>query len=191
MSEITLLDKYRLEPMTLEHSEDLSPIFTDVRNLVHIASKNINAHDLCQKSEEHWGKYGFGMLAIIEQQTGNIVGRGGFRLWQGTELHEGNLEYQVFIDHAHANKGLGTALAQHSLKYAFALPNTHIVQAVATPENIPSLKMLENAGMKIMPYPITQTVDGEPVKYALACQSIAMHRHKDKTTSSPQRSFSR
>lgn len=93
----------------------------------------------------HWHFRGYGIWAVEEKASGNLVGRIGFLDpigWPGFELG-------WTLNRASWGKGYATEGARRALKYAFTeLDRDHIISLIA-PENIASIKVAERIGEKV------------------------------------------
>jgi RimJ/RimL family protein N-acetyltransferase len=104
----------------------------------------------------HWTLRGYGMWAVEEKRTGELLGRIGFHNpdgWPGFELG-------WTLKRAAWGKGYATEGARFALNYAFTEMNRDHVISVIRPENLPSIRVAERLGEKLE----TQTeVMGFPV----------------------------
>lgn len=89
-----------------------------------------------------WQSVGFGMWAIELKRSGAVIGHCGLqRLENGDEI-----EVYYLLDKPYWNQGIATEAARAALAFAAARGLRNIV-AVAMPENIPSQRVMEKAGM--------------------------------------------
>jgi len=95
--------------------------------------------------EAHWDEHGFGPWALVERESGTVVGRGGLQ-WRA--LKEGNfVELPWAIDSPHWNRGLATEAAEAALAWARELGFRETV-ALITPDNAASRRVAEKIGMR-------------------------------------------
>jgi RimJ/RimL family protein N-acetyltransferase len=96
--------------------------------------------------EAHWEEHSFGPWALIEAETGAMVGRGGLR-W--TEVEErAVVELPWAIASAHWNRGLATEAAAAALGWAGSLALDRVV-ALVVPGNVASRRVAEKIGMRV------------------------------------------
>ncbi len=93
----------------------------------------------------HWYFRGYGIWAVQEKSTGNLVGRIGFMNpagWPGFELG-------WTLGREFWGRGFATEGARRALKYAFTeMDRDHVISLIA-PENIASTKVAERLGEKV------------------------------------------
>jgi RimJ/RimL family protein N-acetyltransferase len=93
----------------------------------------------------HWYFRGYGVWALEEKSSGNLVGRIGFMNpagWPGFELG-------WTLGREHWGKGYATEGAARALKYAFTEMNRDHVISLIAPENVASIKVGERLGEKV------------------------------------------
>jgi ribosomal-protein-alanine N-acetyltransferase len=91
-----------------------------------------------------WEKHGFGLWAIVDRETNNLIGEGGLRFLDNTS----EVEVGYLLVKAYWGKGLATEIAAASIKYGFEVLQLDKIVAVADPENIASRRVMEKVGMK-------------------------------------------
>ena len=93
----------------------------------------------------HWYFRGYGIWAVEEKSSGNVVGRIGFMYpvgWPAFELG-------WTLARESWGKGYATEGAQRALQYAFTeLKRDHVISLIA-PENVASARVAERLGEKI------------------------------------------
>jgi RimJ/RimL family protein N-acetyltransferase len=93
----------------------------------------------------HWQFRGYGLWAVEEKHSGNLVGRIGFLNptgWPGFELG-------WTLGRESWGKGYATEGASRALDYAFTeLDRDHVISLIA-PENFGSIKVAERLGEKV------------------------------------------
>lgn len=90
----------------------------------------------------HWADHGFGRWAVIDKETDSFAGFGGLRSLMGTP----EVVYHFAKDYW--GRGLATELAIASLKYGFEEHQFDRIVAIAKPENLASIRVMEKAGMQ-------------------------------------------
>lgn len=90
---------------------------------------------------KHWETHGFGRWAVVDKETQEFVGFGGLRsLFQQPEV-------VYHFARAHWGKGLATELANASLRYGFESQHFDQILAIAKPQNVASIHVMEKLGM--------------------------------------------
>jgi RimJ/RimL family protein N-acetyltransferase len=93
----------------------------------------------------HWTLRGYGMWAVEEKRTGELLGRIGFHNpdgWPGFELG-------WTLKRSAWGKGYATEGARLALNYAFTEMDRDHVISVIRPENLPSIRVAERLGEKL------------------------------------------
>lgn len=85
---------------------------------------------------------GLGKWAVVEKQTGELIGMGGLTPWQWEGEDLVDITYR--LKSATQGKGLGMELARALMERGSQLPLT----ATITPDNIPSIKLTEKLGFR-------------------------------------------
>lgn len=93
----------------------------------------------------HWHLRGYGIWAVEERETGNLVGRIGFFYpegWPGFELG-------WVLGRDHWGKGYASEGARRALDYAFTQMNRDHVISLIHPDNVGSIRVAERLGEKV------------------------------------------
>jgi RimJ/RimL family protein N-acetyltransferase len=93
----------------------------------------------------HWHLRGYGIWAVEERETGNLVGRIGLfnpEGWPG-------LEIGWVLGRGYWGKGYATEGARRALEYAFKELNRQEVISLIHPKNHPSIRVAERIGEKL------------------------------------------
>ncbi|HRH43865.1 MAG TPA: GNAT family N-acetyltransferase [Pyrinomonadaceae bacterium] len=91
-----------------------------------------------------YGKYGFGMNAMIWKETGEMIGWSGLQPLDGTD----EIEVGYGMIKEFWGKGIGFEAAQAWLNFGFNVKGLERIVAVAYPENKGSWRIMEKCGMK-------------------------------------------
>jgi ribosomal-protein-alanine N-acetyltransferase len=117
----------------------------------------------------YYGRYGYGLWATVEKDTGAFIGRCGLLPWKVVPGREGRpgldfadeypdettrveTEVAYLLDRAHWGKGLGTEAARAIVEYAFGSLHLRRLICLFEPENTASRDVALKVGM---------TADGE------------------------------
>ena len=99
---------------------------------------------LMRSADGHWSRHGFGLLAIVEQESGRVVGEAGLQVLEAGP----DIELGYTLAHACWGHGYATEAARAVLRWAFAGLGLERVVAVADPANGASLRVLDKLGMR-------------------------------------------
>lgn len=108
----------------------------------------------------HWERHNFGRWAVIDKTTGAFVGFGGLRSLRGTP------EVVYHLAPAYWGRGLATELGKASLGFGFETHHFERIVAVAKPQNLSSIHVMEKLGMKYEMH--TSYYDIEVVQYCIS-----------------------
>lgn len=100
---------------------------------------------------EHWRVHGFGPWVAEEISAppgGPVIGFGGLR-WRGAREPPGLNLYFWFRPSAWGH-GYATELARAAIRFAFVELGADEVSAIINPENQPSIRVAERAGMTLV-----------------------------------------
>lgn len=90
----------------------------------------------------HWTRHGFGRWAIIDRESGELIGCGGLRSLFGTP----ELVY-LFAEEAWG-RGLATEVGREILKYGFEARGFDHIVAITKPDNVASIHVMQKLGMR-------------------------------------------
>jgi len=87
-----------------------------------------------------------GKLAVLEKESGRLIGMGGLTpwTWEGEELFD--ITYR--LRESAWGKGYGWELAEALVNHGFRELGLDQITATITPDNLPSKKIAEKLGMK-------------------------------------------
>jgi len=113
----------------------------------------------------HWQLRGFGMFAVIERASGDLVGRIGPwepEGWPGFEIGWG-------LSSKHWGRGYATEAVKACISYAFGeLGRKHLI-SIIDPDNIRSIRVAERVGEKLEGTTSLPNVPGRTLlKYGLS-----------------------
>ncbi|MGB3655056.1 MAG: GNAT family N-acetyltransferase [Rivularia sp. (in: cyanobacteria)] len=103
-----------------------------------------NAEKSLHSFVEHWHQRGYGIWAIVEDDSSQMVGYCGLRYLD--ELNEVEVVYG--LAQAYWGRGITTQAAKASILYGFNVANLDKVIAIALPENQASRRVMEKVGLK-------------------------------------------
>ena len=106
---------------------------------------------------------GFGLWAVIEKASGQLIGHGGLRRWAA--LGDAP-ELLYMLDDTAWGKGYASEIAEAALRFGFTELELPEILAAAAPENTASIRVMEKAGTHRDPDLIT--IEGvQAVRYVL------------------------
>ena len=86
---------------------------------------------------------GFGIWACVDRMSGKIIGHCGFNVLPVT----GDIEIAYLLDKPYWGKGIATSIALETLQYGFNELKLNKIVALAYPQNIASIRVIEKLGM--------------------------------------------
>lgn len=168
--------RLHLRHFTLGDLDDLYPIFSDPEVLTYMktgepASRAETEHAL-SSIIKHWEQHGFGRWAVVDKETGKLIGYGGLRNLHGTP----ELVYLLARDYW--GRGLATEIARASLKWGFEERHFERIIAVTRPGHTASRRVMEKVGM--IYERDTQYYEVDVVLYAISHLTYQLRRVLDK-----------
>jgi ribosomal-protein-alanine N-acetyltransferase len=92
---------------------------------------------------EHWRRHGYGVWAVCDPEADELIGHCGLRYLE--EIDQTELLYA--ITPAYWNRGLTTEAARATLEFGFGPGGLDRIIALAVPENVASVRVMEKVGM--------------------------------------------
>lgn len=125
--------------------DDLYPIFSDPDVLTYMKTGEPASRAETERALssiiKHWEQHGFGRWAVVDKETGKLIGYGGLRNLEGTP------ELVYLLARAYWGKGLATEIARASLKWGFEERHFERIVAVTRPNHAASRRIMEKVGM--------------------------------------------
>jgi RimJ/RimL family protein N-acetyltransferase len=137
--------RLQLRHFTLDDFDDLFRIYSDpeVMRYLSLRTKEQTQASLC-KHIQHWQEHNFGMYAVIDKESGKMIGRCGLGFLDNTP----EVELGYVFDKSYWNMGLATEASKATLNYGFEEIKLDRIVAIAKPENIASVRVIQKIGMK-------------------------------------------
>ena len=125
--------------------DDLYPIFSDPEVLTFMKSgepaSRAETEYALSSIIKHWEQHGFGRWAVVDKETGKLIGYGGLRNLDGTP------ELVYLLARAYWGQGLATEIARAALKWGFEERHFERIVAVTRPNHAASRRVMEKVGM--------------------------------------------
>ncbi|MHC5597906.1 MAG: GNAT family N-acetyltransferase [Nostoc sp.] len=143
-------DRLLLREMSLSDLDALLLVLGDAESMRYypkpfdreMVEKWIDRH--CRSYAQH----GLGLWAMVLKATGEVIGDCGL-VWQEVEGHQ-ELEIGYHVRRDQQMQGYATEAAYTCQDYAFNVLGRHRVISLIRPENIPSRRVAEKNGLKIV-----------------------------------------
>jgi len=132
-----------------EDLNKLSEIYADEEVMKYIGKGGRLDSEQSKKIIEAWTKkyykqYGFGIWAVIDKESNSLIGHCGFNvLKDGSEI-----EIAYLLEKKYWGKGFATEISKATLLYGFEKLKLKRIVALAYPENIQSVNVINKLGMK-------------------------------------------
>ncbi len=96
--------------------------------------------------EQHYDRKGYGILAFVHRETGELIGRGGFMhiAVDGEEL----IELTYLLGAEYRKQGFVTEAVQELLRWAREELKLDHVVALIHPDNVDSVRVVERSGFE-------------------------------------------
>jgi RimJ/RimL family protein N-acetyltransferase len=126
--------------------DDLARLFSDPEVLRYVGdgkpASREEAGRALQSIIKHWQTHGFGRWAVFDKRTKKFAGFGGLRSLFGTP------EVVYHLAKANWGKGFATELARAALRFGFEVRGFDRIVAIAKPENVASIRVMDKLGMR-------------------------------------------
>ena len=137
--------RLRLRHFTLEDLGDLFRLYSDPEVMKYLSLRTSEQTQASlHKHITQWLEYNFGMWAVIYKQSGIMIGRCGLSFLENTR----DVELGDLFDKDYWNKGLATEASVATLNYGFREVELSKIVAIANPENIASIRVIQKVGMQ-------------------------------------------
>jgi ribosomal-protein-alanine N-acetyltransferase len=140
--------RLRLRAFAPDDLDDLYMVFGDAEVMKYISGGKPRTRDATRvgmlRTIEGWRERGFGLWAVVEKDSGKVIGYCGLIFLDGTT----EVEVAYGMAKSSWGKGFATEAARASLKFGFEELKLEKIVAVVNPENISSQRVLEKLRMK-------------------------------------------
>lgn len=136
-----------LRPFTADDLDDYTQlIFADAKVMRYLPQRDLPPHERAERTitvfTERWAEYRFGVWAVTDKVTGELMGHCGL----GPVLEAGEIEVLYALGQAYWGRGFATEAAYASVRFGFEKANLARLIALAVPENIASRRVMEHLG---------------------------------------------
>jgi RimJ/RimL family protein N-acetyltransferase len=137
-----------LRPLNREDLHSLAQIYSDREVMRYRLFPQAASLKQTQESLEsyiaHWEKHGFGRWAKIYKESQQLIGHCGLEYIASL----GEVELNYLLSRQYWRQGLATESAVALLTYGFETLKLEKLVALAKPENLASLRVMEKIGMQ-------------------------------------------
>jgi ribosomal-protein-alanine N-acetyltransferase len=146
---ILQINAFTMRPLQPSDLDTLAAIWADPEVTRFLPSRGVPIpRERVEKSLEsfigHWIQRNYGIWAIVENASSEMVGYCGLRYLD--ELNEVEILYG--LSKAYWGRGITTQAAKASISYGFNVVNLNRIIAMALPDNLASIKVIEKAGLQ-------------------------------------------
>ena len=94
----------------------------------------------------HWDEHGFGLWAVEDKATGELIGRAGLSYHR---VGPGEPEVGWLIDTPWQGRGLATEAGAASIRWGFEHLGVRRIVSICTEENVESRRVIEKLGLRL------------------------------------------
>lgn len=143
------IDGFIMRPLQIFDLDALAAIWADSEVTRFLPSRGVPiSREKAEKSLksfiEHWQQRGYGIWAIVENDSSQMVGYCGLRYLN--DLDE--IEVLYGLAKAYWGRGIATQAAKAAVSYGFNVANLDKLIAMALPDNLASRRVIEKAGLQ-------------------------------------------
>lgn len=179
-----------LRPYRLDDLEDLHKILDEKTMYAwgHAFSKQ-ECKDWIEQQLQRYQKYGFGLWAVVDKASGEIIGNAGLNyenimlVSDETKVDEVDssgesqceiLELGYIINHRFWGQGLGLEVARACAEYAFSKLGVKELYCLIKEDNKPSLKLAKKLGMRVVGKNIKHYKGQELAQFVLKADELVL-----------------
>ncbi|EAI4326471.1 glutamine-hydrolyzing GMP synthase [Campylobacter upsaliensis] len=195
-----------LRPYRLDDLEDLHKILDEKTMYAwgHAFSKQ-ECKDWIEQQLQRYQKYGFGLWAVVDKASGEIIGNAGLNyenitlVSDETKVDEVDssgesqceiLELGYIINHRFWGQGLGLEVARACAEYAFSKLGAKELYCLIKEDNKPSLKLAKKLGMRVVGKNIKHYKGQELAHFVLKADELVLCADSEKFNANDRSDFS-
>lgn len=195
-----------LRPYRLDDLEDLHKILDEKTMYAwgHAFSKQ-ECKDWIEQQLQRYQKYGFGLWAVVDKASGEIIGNAGLNyenimlVSDETKVDEVDssgesqceiLELGYIINHRFWGQGLGLEVASACAEYAFSKLGVKELYCLIKEDNAPSLKLAKKLGMRVVGKNIKHYKGQDLAHFVLKADELVLCADSEKFNANDRSDFS-
>ncbi|EAI5357308.1 glutamine-hydrolyzing GMP synthase [Campylobacter upsaliensis] len=195
-----------LRPYRLDDLEDLHKILDEKTMYAwgHAFSKQ-ECKEWIEKQLRAYKKHGFGLWAVVDKASGEIIGNAGLNyenitlVSDETKVDEVDssgesqceiLELGYLLNHRFWGQGLGLEVARACAKYAFSKLGVKELYCLIKEDNAPSLKLAKKLGMRVVGKNIKHYKGQELAHFVLKADELVLCADSEKFNANDRSDFS-
>lgn len=140
-----------LRPFVLADVAAHAELYSDSEVTRHLAGDSVSPEAVAARSRQvvesfaaHWAQHGFGVWAMMDRESGRLIGQCGLKHLPDTT----DIEVLYALERARWGQGLAPEAAAAALRFGFQEVGLARIVAVTRPENRGSQRVLEKLGMR-------------------------------------------
>ncbi|MBW4577564.1 MAG: GNAT family N-acetyltransferase [Aphanothece sp. CMT-3BRIN-NPC111] len=165
--------RMRLRPLAKSDLDSLARIYSDPDVMKYRLYSQPASFEQTQESLQsylaHWERYGFGRWAVVHKPNQQFIGHCGL---ENLPIL-GEVELNYLLAKEYWGRGLTTEAARSLIKYGFETLKLQGLVALAKPENLASLRIMQKIGMQYER--VVQLYGVEWVMYAIERHKCIEH----------------
>ncbi|MDJ0531557.1 MAG: GNAT family N-acetyltransferase [Xenococcaceae cyanobacterium MO_207.B15] len=143
------IEDFTMRPLQTSDLDALAAIWADSEVTRFLPSRGIpiskeNTEKSLKSFVNHWQQRGYGIWAIIENCSSQMIGYCGLRYLD--ELDE--VEVLYGLAKIYWGRGIATKAAKAAISYGFNVANLDKLIAMTLPDNLASRRVIEKAGLE-------------------------------------------
>ncbi|MEM8722272.1 MAG: GNAT family N-acetyltransferase [Cyanobacteria bacterium P01_G01_bin.39] len=143
------IDNFIMRSLQTSDLNDLAEIGADLEVTRFLPGQGLpisleNTQKTVEIFVEHWQQRKYGIWAIVNQDSSQMIGYCGLRYLN--ELNE--VEVLYGLAKAYWGQGIATKAAKATIAYGFEVVKLERIIAMVLPDNIASIKVIANAGLQ-------------------------------------------
>ncbi len=143
------IDNFTMRPLQISNLDALAAIWADSEVTRFLPSRGVpisrqNTEKSLKSFVKHWQQRGYGIWAIIENCSSQMIGYCGLRYLD--ELDE--IEVLYGLTKTYWGRGIATKAAKAAISYGFNVANLDKLIAMTLTDNLASRRVIEKAGLE-------------------------------------------
>ncbi len=145
-------ERLLLRPFRPGDADEMSKIYSDETVMKYIGRGGpANKEQTLQIIEafiDSYDKHGFGIMGVTEKTNVRLIGHCGFNFLRS----DSEIEIAYLLDKKYWGKGYATEIASSTLEFGFNILKLKKIVALAYPENVNSVNVINKLGMTAKGY---------------------------------------